>query len=101
LHLNIESYFQTTVSAQNVPNGKPEPDVYLQAAKNLDSLPQNCLVIEDSFTGATAGKKAGMTVFVVPDEAHYNQSKFNFFDDKLKNLLQFQKSFISLIKTQQ
>ncbi len=94
--LNIHSFFQTTVSALEVPQGKPAPDVYLQAAKNLDSQPENCLVIEDSFTGATAGKTAGMTVFVVPEAEFYSDPKFDLADRKLVNLTEFEENFLAL-----
>ena len=94
--LNILSFFQTTVSALDVPQGKPEPDVYLQAAKNLESQPENCLVIEDSFTGATAGKAAGMKVFIVPEAEFYTDPKFDLADRKLVNLTEFEENFLAL-----
>lgn len=95
--LSIASFFQTTVSADDVANGKPAPDVYLKACYNLKSKPSECLVIEDSFTGATAGKQANMTVFAVPEEIHYNDPKFDFVDVKLKSLKSFPETFNSLI----
>lgn len=49
-------------SADQVPNPKPAPDVYLKAAQTMGFLPQQCLVIEDSVTGVTAAKAAGMRV---------------------------------------
>ncbi len=94
--LGIASFFQTTVSALDVAQGKPAPDVYLQAAKNINSKPQNCLVIEDSFTGATAGKKAGMTVFIVPEPEFYHNPKFDLADRKLVNLEEFEENFLAL-----
>jgi len=45
-----------------VENGKPAPDLYLTAAKALNVEPKDCLVIEDSVAGITAGKAAGMRV---------------------------------------
>lgn len=94
--LGIASFFQTTVSALDVAQGKPEPDVYLQAARNLNSKPTNCLVIEDSFTGATAGKKAGMTVFILPETEFYHNPKFDLADRKLVNLEEFEENFLAL-----
>ena len=72
VNLNLEvtklaDYFQLTVSRDDVDNGKPAPDCYLAAAKAL-SLPANeCLVIEDSVTGAKAGLAAGMTTLFHPE----------------------------------
>ncbi|MDM1043269.1 hexitol phosphatase HxpB [Myroides sp. 1354] len=94
--LQIGHFFQTTVSALDVQQGKPAPDVYLQAARNLASQPENCLVVEDSFTGATAGKKAGMTVFIVPELEFYHDPKFNLADRKLVNLEEFEENFLAL-----
>lgn len=87
--LGIKSYFQTIVSADFVKEGKPAPDVYLLAAKNLESNSENCLVIEDSFTGATAGKRANMIVIAVPEHDEFNSNKFDFVDYKLKSLEHF------------
>lgn len=45
-----------------VSNPKPAPDLFLYAAENMGVKPENCLVIEDSVAGVTAGKNAGMQV---------------------------------------
>lgn len=50
-------------SGQELPRGKPHPDVYLAAAAALGVDPRRCAVIEDTVTGATAGIAAGATVF--------------------------------------
>ena len=50
-------------SAQDVPRGKPEPDVFLHAAVSMGVVPKRCLVIEDSVHGVTAGVAAGMAVW--------------------------------------
>ncbi|EKD97609.1 MAG: haloacid dehalogenase-like protein hydrolase family protein [uncultured bacterium] len=49
-------------SGDEVPHPKPAPDVYLQAARVMGYSPEQCLVIEDSVTGVTAAKAAGMHV---------------------------------------
>jgi len=58
--LCILSDFDAIASAQEVPNGKPEPDVFLLAAKRLGIHPRYCIVIEDGIQGMIAAKKAGM-----------------------------------------
>lgn len=59
----IDHHFDGGVySAKMVLNGKPAPDVYLLAASQNNIDPANCVVVEDSFYGATAGKAAGMHV---------------------------------------
>jgi HAD superfamily hydrolase (TIGR01509 family) len=49
-------------SAQDVPRGKPHPDLFLYAAERMGAEPGRCLVVEDSPYGVTAAKRAGMTV---------------------------------------
>jgi HAD superfamily hydrolase (TIGR01509 family) len=50
-------------SAEHVTHAKPEPDLFLHAAKALDVRPRDCLVIEDTVNGVMAGRAAGMTVW--------------------------------------
>jgi HAD superfamily hydrolase (TIGR01509 family) len=50
-------------SAQHVKHAKPAPDLFLLAAKALDIPPAECLVIEDTVNGVTAGRAAGMQVW--------------------------------------
>lgn len=49
-------------SASQVTNGKPAPDLFLFAARQMNVAPERCLVIEDSVPGVTGGRAAGMTV---------------------------------------
>lgn len=50
-------------SGHEMPRSKPAPDVYLAAMDRLGVRPQQCLVVEDTVTGATAGVAAGATVY--------------------------------------
>jgi beta-phosphoglucomutase-like phosphatase (HAD superfamily) len=63
----LASVFSTIVSSDDVPRGKPAPDVYLEAARRLGIAPARCLVIEDSRNGVLAGRAAGMRVVLVPN----------------------------------
>lgn len=54
-------------SAAAEARGKPAPDVYLAAARGLGAGPESCLAIEDTVTGLTAAKAAGMRCIAVPD----------------------------------
>lgn len=58
--LGLASYFGATVSAEDVTHGKPAPDVFLAAAKQLDVPPPNCIVVEDAAAGVEAARRAGM-----------------------------------------
>lgn len=57
---DMKDFFMTTVSGEEVENGKPDPDIFLKAASRAGVKPHVCTVIEDSFNGITAAKKAGM-----------------------------------------
>ena len=56
--------FNAIVSGSQLP-GKPAPDVFLEAARAVDTPPQNCLVIEDAVTGVAGAKSAGMLCLAV------------------------------------
>ena len=59
-------------SATMVKNGKPAPDLFLHAAREMNVEPANCVVIEDSPAGIEAAKAAGMTVFAFTGGSHAN-----------------------------
>ena len=61
-------YFSVTVCGDEVPEGKPAPDIYLRAAQLLGFDAGECLAIEDSVTGTAAAEAAGCPVLVVPNE---------------------------------
>lgn len=65
--IGVHERFGVIISADDVINGKPAPDVFLAAAKALDVAPENCLVLEDAPFGVQAAKAAGMTCFAVPN----------------------------------
>lgn len=58
----IRSYFSTIVDASMIHRGKPDPEIYLAAAKQLGVSPERCVVFEDAFSGIEAGLRAGMAV---------------------------------------
>ena len=62
-------------SGQETARNKPHPDVYLAAAAGLGVDPSRCAVIEDTVTGATAGRAAGATVFGYSPEEKGHSSK--------------------------
>ena len=68
LSLHFEDYIQEIVTSCEVKQGKPAPDVYLEAASRLGAQPERCLVFEDVPMGILAGKNAGMRVCAVEDE---------------------------------
>ncbi|MDO4175095.1 MAG: HAD family phosphatase [Eubacteriales bacterium] len=63
----IASYFDAVVSGQDVVYGKPEPDIFLLAAKRLGIPPHDCYVFEDGINGTHAGIAAGCATVMIPD----------------------------------
>ena len=69
----VAAAFRVTVSSEEVPRGKPAPDVYLTVAERLGADPAHCVAIEDSSNGLRAAHAAGMAVIAVPNP-HYPPS---------------------------
>lgn len=65
----LEDVFAAVVSSDEVAHGKPEPDVFLEAARRLDVPPARILVVEDTLNGVRAAKAAGMTAVLVPNRS--------------------------------
>lgn len=63
----MQGKFEAVVCTDDLPRGKPAPDVYLETARQLGVAPQLSLCVEDSSNGILAGKAAGMKVIAVPD----------------------------------
>ncbi|HVV66501.1 MAG TPA: HAD family phosphatase [Candidatus Saccharimonadales bacterium] len=68
--LNLKSYFDTIVSGDDVPKSKPEPDIFLLAAKKMKAKPGDCVVIEDAKNGVQAAKAAGMKCIAYAGSDH-------------------------------
>jgi HAD superfamily hydrolase (TIGR01509 family) len=62
---DLRRFFSATVTASDVRNGKPAPDIFLRAAELLGVPPAACWVIEDSKPGVAAGLAAGMKVIAI------------------------------------
>ena len=58
--LGITELIEATATSEDCENGKPEPDVFLHAARLLGVDPGDCLVIEDAGNGLLAARRAGM-----------------------------------------
>lgn len=58
--LAIRDWFDVMVVAEDTPRHKPEPDVFLEAARRLKAAPSKCVVFEDTDIGLEAARRAGM-----------------------------------------
>jgi beta-phosphoglucomutase family hydrolase len=63
--LQIRHYFDAFVTADDVKNGKPDPEVFLKAAQKLEVPPHECIVMEDASNGVEAAKNANMTCIAI------------------------------------
>jgi HAD superfamily hydrolase (TIGR01509 family) len=66
----LQPHFRAVVSSEEVPRGKPAPDVYLEAARRLGKEATSCAAVEDSTNGLLAARAADMTVVAVPDQRY-------------------------------
>jgi HAD superfamily hydrolase (TIGR01509 family) len=63
--LKVEEYFQVVLTAESISHTKPDPEIFLKCAKELDAKPKGCVVVEDSVFGVKAAKSAGMACVAV------------------------------------
>jgi len=81
IRLNLEvtgllPYFEGNIfSCYEIKKWKPEPDVFLWAAKTMGFKPNECLVVEDSVSGVTAAKSGGFDVFGYTEHDYNNELK--------------------------
>ena len=66
----IDRLFDAIVSSEEVPRGKPAPDVYLEATRRLGVEPARAAAVEDSSNGLRAARAAGLRVIALPNR-HY------------------------------
>ena len=59
-NLNIRHFFKKIITAEEVVNGKPDPETFLRCAAELGIAPENCIVFEDVESGIVAAERAGM-----------------------------------------
>lgn len=84
--LSLGKYMNVILPSDEITKGKPNPEIYLTAAKLLALPVENCLVLEDSSNGCKAGLAAGCRVIAVPNEHTINQD-FSNVDYVATNLL--------------
>jgi beta-phosphoglucomutase len=92
--------FEATVNGSEVKHGKPEPDVFLIAARKLGLEPRNCAVIEDAVPGLEAAKRAGMAAIAVLGTAPREQlaARADLVVDSLHNLTPQQIAALLLVR---
>jgi len=77
-HLPIYQFFVSILHSDDVKNGKPDPEIYLKSAERLGLDVKDCLVFEDSITGAETTRRAGCeTIIVTTTHKEEEFAKFN------------------------
>jgi sugar-phosphatase len=84
--MNLAGHFMALSSAEHLPYGKPNPQVFLDCADALNSHPTSCICIEDSFNGLIAAKAARMKCIIVPHPSQFEMERWNIADLKLTSL---------------
>lgn len=67
-HAGLLKYFPVVVTGDMIQRGKPEPDIFLEAARQLGRDPKDCAVVGDTPADVIAGSAAGMDVYLIPDQ---------------------------------
>ncbi len=96
--LGLEGVFEVTHSAENDEFGKPHPMPYLRTADLLGVQPAECLVIEDTVTGAVSAKAAQMKVVAVPERDDHGNGRFGFVDLSLESLTQLDAQMLDAVE---
>jgi beta-phosphoglucomutase-like phosphatase (HAD superfamily) len=63
----LEGRFNYIITGDQVINGKPAPDIYIESARRLGAAPEHCVALEDSDAGVLAASAAGLITVMVPD----------------------------------
>lgn len=88
-NLNLRSYFTAVFHAGDVTKGKPDPEIYLKAASALNLAPEDCLVFEDSPTGAESALRAKMPAIVITTT--HTKVEFERFPNVIKFIYDFKR----------
>ncbi len=95
--LQIGGQLQAIASAEELPYGKPHPQVYLDCAAALQVSPLECVCFEDSFNGMIAVKAARMKCIVVPAPHQHHETRWDAADRKLRSLLEVDQSVLDAL----
>ena len=73
----LRARFDAIVTGDDVKESKPDPAIFLEAARRVGVVPAECLVLEDAQNGVEAASNAGMRVYAIPhdDSRHHDFSR--------------------------
>ncbi|WP_298443179.1 hexitol phosphatase HxpB [uncultured Ferrimonas sp.] len=93
--LGLTDTFMALCSAEDLPYGKPHPQVYLKAAAALGVAPEHCLAIEDSVNGVIAAKAATMQALAIPEAEQQQDRRFAIADLQFSSLTQLSPQWLA------
>jgi beta-phosphoglucomutase len=70
---HLSYLFDVIVSAEDIQKGKPDPEIYIKTAQLLHVKPEKCIVFEDSLSGISSAKSAGMHVIAISTTHNANE----------------------------
>ena len=82
----LTHYFKVIVSGEQFSASKPDPEIFLTAAKALGTVPAETLVLEDSYNGVRAGAAGGFVTVMVPDMAPANDEMRRLYTAECRDL---------------
>ena len=94
--IGLDNYFDAIADGTQISKSKPDPEVFLLAAKKLCLEPKDCIVVEDAKTGIDAANAGGFISVGINDAANYSETKYRI--KKVSDVLNIinETSFISL-----
>lgn len=95
-HFGIFPKFKVIISKDEVKNHKPDPEIYLDVAKKLNLLPDECIVIEDTIVGVQAVVNANIHCFVLLNGFN---SKRDFGDIKVDGFIESKEDLLKVTQS--
>ena len=94
--IGLDNYFDSIADGTQISKSKPDPEVFLLAAKKLCLEPKDCIVVEDAKTGIDAANAGGFISVGINDAANYSETKYRI--KKVSDVLNIinETSYISL-----
>ncbi|MGG1517083.1 HAD family phosphatase [Paenibacillus oryzisoli] len=95
---SLTPFFHYILSGEEVPQGKPAPDIYIQTAEMLGVDAADCMVLEDSRNGILAAKTAGMSCigYRNPNSGDQDLTRADFIVDRISDIKQYLLSILSI-----
>ena len=85
----IIDYFDSIITGDMIEHGKPEPDIYMEACRQLETDPKDAIALEDAINGIRSAHGAGMNPVMIPDIVQDTSEVDNILFGKCESFLEF------------